>query len=375
MPNDRRAALGILACALTALVYQSALDLPFVFDDRTTVLLNPLLVDPWDLRAVLLGGFPRTVVNLTYATDRGFWGFSSFGFHVTNFVLHIVVVGLFYGWCTRALADAGRSRAVEWPAFFAAATVGLHPVMGATAVYVSARSEILCTAAFLMALMFARRAIVTSGTGPAVLAVGFGAVAASSSPAAAALPIVMLAYDRWVIRSKGWERRLWRVYLPVIAAVALAGAWRLHSALPLVRVPSRSFLENLMMESIVTWRYAGLLVVPAGQAIVHDVRWIASPADPLALLALMAIMAAVAGAVSLRRKAPLAAVAVIWFFAALAPTSSLIPLRDLMAEPRVYVAGAGLILAVFGVLALSWRSDAWHGLPPRRRWRSSLPPP
>ena len=102
---NQRAALGVLACALTALVYQSALDLPFVFDDRHTVLLNPLLVDPWDLRAVLLGGLPRAAANLSYAVDRAFWGFSSYGFHVTNFVLHIIVVGLFYGWCTRALTD------------------------------------------------------------------------------------------------------------------------------------------------------------------------------------------------------------------------------------------------------------------------------
>jgi hypothetical protein len=223
--------------------------------------------------------------------------------------------------------------------------------MGATAVYISARSEILCAAAILLALIFARRAVVTSGTAPAALTVGFGAVAAVSSPASAALPFVMLAYDRWVIRSKGWERRLWRLHLPVIAVVALASGWRLHAALTIVRVPAQSFVENLLTESIVIWRYAALLVVPVGQAIVHDVRRVVSPADPLALLALVAIVAAVAGAVRLRRKAPLAAVALIWFFAAVAPTSSLIPLRDPMAETRLYVAAAGLIFAVLAGLA------------------------
>jgi hypothetical protein len=161
----------------------------------------------------------------------------------------------------------------------------------------------------------------------------------------------MLAYDGWVLRTARLQRRVWRVYVPLLAAVGAAGAWHVHSTLQVDRAPSRNFLENLMTESVVIWRYVGLLLVPAGQSVVHDVRWITSPADPWALLALTAIAAAVAGAVRFRRTAPLAAVGLIWFFTALAPSSSVIPLRDAMAEHRLYVAGAGLIFAVAAVLA------------------------
>ena len=101
-----RTALGVLACAWPAVLYRPTLDNPFVFDDRTTVLLNPRLLDPWDLRAVLFDASPRLAVNLSYALDRGFWGFSSFGFHVTNFVLHLIVVGFLIS----GLSGAGRSR-------------------------------------------------------------------------------------------------------------------------------------------------------------------------------------------------------------------------------------------------------------------------
>ena len=119
LPFDikQRAALGILACALTALVYQTAFDLPFVFEDRTTVLLNPSLVQPWDFAAIVGRDLPSVAVMLTYAFDRAFWGFSSFGFHLSNFVLHVIVVGLFYGTCTRALTDGARPGS-DWAAFF-----------------------------------------------------------------------------------------------------------------------------------------------------------------------------------------------------------------------------------------------------------------
>jgi hypothetical protein len=354
---EKRAALGILACALTALVDLTALDLPFVFDDRTTILLNPSLVDLRDVRALLLHDPPRAVANLSYAVDRAFWGFSSFGFHVTNFVLHVLVVALFYGWCTRALADGvrpgsdrGQNPGVEWPAFFAAAAFGLHPLMGATAAYVSARAELLCALGTLTALMFARRAIVRSRVSAGVLATVFGALALGSSGAAAGLPLITLAYDAWVLRDPGWRRRLWRVYVPAMAAVGLMATWDLPAVLSADRVPPRGLLNNLLTEAIVTWRYLALLIVPAGQAIVHQVHWATSAADPLALLALAGLAAATVVAVRARHAAPVAAFGVIWFLASVVPTS-MAPLRDAMAEPRAYVAGAGLLLASASLLA------------------------
>ncbi len=220
-----RTALGLLACVLPALVYYWSVDNPFVFDDRVTVLLNPSLVDPFDLRGVLLHNPARPVVNVSYALDRAFWGFSSFGFHLTNVILHIIVVALFYGWCTRALSDARGDRAtrgpapVEWPAFFAAATFGLHPLMGAATAYVSARSELLAALGVLAALTCARRAIVASNTMAGVMAGAFGLLAVESSASAAALPLLVIAYDAWVLRAPGWRQRATRVHLPAMVAV------------------------------------------------------------------------------------------------------------------------------------------------------------
>src|SRR5260221_5126001 len=356
-----RAALGIVACALAALVDQRAGDFPFVFDDRTRVLLNPSLVDRWDLRAPLLHDLPGTALRLPYAAARAPRGFRSFGSHPTNVALHVIVVALFYGWCTRALADGVRPgsdpgltpgvQGSDWPAFFAAATFGVHPVMGATAAYVSARSELLGAAGVLAALIYARRAIIRSSVAAGAAAIAFGVLALGSSSAAAGLPVLVLAYDAWVLRDPAWTRRLWRVYVPALMAVGLAVAWDPRIVLPAARVPPRGLVANLLTEGIVIWRYVGLLLVPAGQALVHQVRWVTSPTDPLGLLALGGLAAAVTAAVRARRAAPVAAFGVCWFVMALAPTSTVVPLGDAMAEPRAYVAGAGLCLAAASLVA------------------------
>ena len=352
-----RAALGVLACVLTALLYQRTLDHPFVFDDRAAVLLNPSLIDAWSFRAALLLNPARSAVNLSFALDRAFWGFSSFGYHITNGILHVAVVGLFFACCTRALADAGprdqgtRDQGTDWPAFFAATVFGVHPLMSSTVLYVSARSDLLCAVGFLLALLFARRAIVSSSAAAGLLAALCGLVALASGPAAAALPLVVLAYDAWILRDRGWPRRATRIYLPAMAAIVIAGAWQARAVLSADRTPPRGLLANLLTESIVIWRYVRLLVAPYGQSMIHDVHWTRSPVDPLGVCAVALLGISIVSAVRIRRTRPLVAFGVVWFAAALAPTSTILPLRDAMSEHRAYVAAAGLLLAAASVLA------------------------
>jgi protein O-mannosyl-transferase len=331
-----------------------------VFDDRDTVLLNRSLIAPWDWRAVLVHNIARPVVTLSYAFDRAVWGFTSFGYHITNVVLHITAVGLFYGWCTRALGDlsqregkrvSGRDLTPEWPAFFAAAVFALHPVMSSAVVYISARSELLCAAGVFTAMTFARRAVVRRSRTAGILAALFGALALASSSSAAALPLLALAYDAWVLRLPGWRVRAARWYAPATLAVFIAVSWHLTGIMA-APVPPRGFFDNLLTQGIVIWRYAALLVVPYPQAIVHDVRWVTSPFDAAglaALTALVALAAALAAAIRVRHTHPLVAFGLVWFVAVLAPTA-IVPVRDPMVEHRLYLAGSALFLAGASVL-------------------------
>jgi hypothetical protein len=342
----------VLACTLTAIVYQRTLDHPFVFDDRLTVLLNPALVDRWNIRGALLLNLARPVVNLSYMFDRGFWGFSSFGYHITNRLLHVLVVGL----AVRLGSDWGKSGARHrsdptWAAFFAITAFALHPLMSSTVLYVSARSDLLCAALFLLTLTFTRRAILSSSAPAGVMAVVSGLLALASGPAAAALPIVVLMYDAWVLADGGWKQRMTQIYVPAAGVVALAAAWQLPAVLDAIRVPPRGLLMNLLTEGLVIWRYVVLLVAPVGQSIVHEVHWVESPLDVSALLALVCLGVSVAAAIRIRRDQPTIAFGVVWFAVTLLPTSSVFPLRDGMAEHRAYLPALGLFLAAGSALA------------------------
>lgn len=355
-PGILRALFGVAAVGLALAAYLNSLDNPFVYDDTDTILLNRSLTDLSNVRFILVYSLFRPVVNISYAIDRALWGFTSFGFHVTNVALHAVAVGLFFGCCTRAFADARRATSTEtiaesdWPAFIASALFAVHPMLTEGAGYVSGRSEVLCAVGFLGALILARRAIQTGSMRSSAGALAASAFALGSKETAGALPVVLLAYDAWILSpaqpavAEGFRRRIWRLYVPVFAVLAVAAAVRLRTLVSAEALIGRGPIDNLLTQAIVIWRYVALLVLPVGQTIMHEVHFVTSLADPLALAALGALVALVVIAYRMRAESPLVAFGIVWFLAVLAPSSSIIPLREGMAEHRVYLASGGFFI-------------------------------
>jgi hypothetical protein len=199
-----RATLGAAACALTALVYLPFADSPFVLDDRDGILLNPALADAFDWRGMLALDPWRPLVGLSLGLDRITWGISALGFHATNGILHVLVVALLFGLVTRLFAD-------DWAAFLSAAAFGINPLTARSAAYVSARADLLFTAAALLAITFARRAVSRRSRSAAAL-----------SAIAAALALMAVPWGSAVHGPL-------RVYVPA-AALAIAAAWGWHAA-------------------------------------------------------------------------------------------------------------------------------------------------
>ncbi len=83
----------------------------------------------------------------------------------------------------------------------------------------------------------------------------------------------------------------------------------------------------------------------------HSYHAVTSVSDPLALAAVAGLGALVAAAWALRRVEPLVLFGVIWFLLVIAPSSSIVALREGMAEHRAYLASAGLFAALSAGIA------------------------
>ena len=358
--------LPLAAAVLAGAAYFNALDNPFVYDDHDTVIGNRSLVDLSNLHFILVYTPFRPLVNASYAFDRWLSDYRPLGYHLTNVVLHMVVVVLLYGWLRRVIKDSSAEVEPSGPAFVGAACFAVHPLQTEAVGYVSGRSEVMCAVFFISALLLSRRAILSGSWISAAFGAACGLLALGSKETALAWPVVFLAYD-WLLRPGADDvrtRRLWQVCVPVLVVVGLAGGYRL-SMLKMSYAGLSSAILNAETQAIVIWRYVKLLVWPFGQSIMHSVYRVTSVIDPLAAIAAIGIALVIALAVRIRRSHPVVAFGIVWFFAVLAPSSSFVPLREGMAEHRVYLASAGFFTAVAGILQV-WR-ERWpvRSLAPR----------
>jgi tetratricopeptide (TPR) repeat protein len=350
------------AVLLAGLVYLNALDNPFVYDDRRLIVENRALRPPINLHGLVLHDVSRPVVNLSYALDRVIWGPAPFGFHLTNVVLHMINVGLLFGLARR---ETGRLLA----AFLAAAIFAVHPMMTQAVGYVSGRAEVISATFFLLAFGAARRWM---RGGPARwLAATFGLwlLALGSKETAVVFPLVLLAYDRFVLTPRPGavslpDRRSRLVWLhaPLIGVAGVAVAVRLAVFTMLEHPGAIDINWSLgLVELDVARRYLALLFAPREQAIFHELAPITGLLDPRVLLSLAVLGVLAAIAWWTRRVEGIITVGIALFFLALLPSAALVILDrgEPMAEQRVYLAGAGLFLAFGAALA---RLESW------RRW-------
>jgi tetratricopeptide (TPR) repeat protein len=340
---------------LGGLVYLNSLHNPFVYDDWQTVVDNPSITHLFDIRRIVLYRATRPIVNFSYALDRSIWGSQVAGFHVTNVILHVVNIVLFYALARRLAEDrqrrnpvrAGEPRVV---AMAAALLFAVHPLMTEAVGYVSGRSELLCGMFFLAAFLSARRWMIGGRQIDWLLTVVLWMAALASKEIAAVFPFVAAAYGRLVLGGSAADRRrrVLRLHLPLVTLAIVAAVVRL-GVFVLVEHPANAIVhwKYALVELEVTWRYVLLFMMPGSQAIFHEVAPIRSLLEPRAWFALLTIAVIAASAWRVRNVVSLVSFGICWFLLLLIPSAVLVmlDLGEPMVEHRVYVASCGLFLA------------------------------
>jgi len=361
MLGRRQAAwwLAGVAVALVFVAHRDVLRNPFVFDDFHEVVENVSIENLRSPLGIVRQNLSRPIVNLSYAVDYWMWdGRDERGFHLTNLLLHALNVLLLFGLVREIVRARGSTSAVaNVTAFTAAALFAVHPLMTEAVGLVASRSELLVGTFLLSSLHCFHRAFESRRTiwlaGGLVLFL----TALGTKETAAMLPFLLLAYDVCLRRhSKDDTRaRIWRVHVPLVTLIVLAGAVRVWLFLGVEhpqaeRAPWHSVLTSMHAAA----RYIRLLVLPIGQSLIPLVYPFQSPFETRFLVAAGVLAAAGAIVVFSWRREPLVAFGILWFFLLLVPSSALILLSEYggaMAEHRAYLPGCGVFMAVGAVVA------------------------
>ena len=350
------ALLGIAAVLIAYELYAPALHGPFLFDDLylpyTRSESERMPLRDWT-------GNVRPALMFTFWLNYRFAGLETYSYHVTNVILHALAAALVFLILKRLLrlsgqAEESRDRML---ALAGAAVFLVHPIQTEAVAYIASRSDILSTLAAYGALcvfLYRRGEALTAPGAAAVLALA-GIAPLSKEQGVAIVPVFLLADYFW---HPGFTlqgiRRNWKLYLPMVAG----GLALTPHMLFVIRYAGEAgfgmkdlqWHEYGLSQFRVIWRYLRLLVFPLGLNLDPTLPVSRSIWDHGAWAGAAGIAALVAAAWWFRRRFPLAVFGLLTFFVLIAPTSSVMPIRDLAAERRLYFPMLGFLAVVCGLL-------------------------
>jgi protein O-mannosyl-transferase len=347
--------LFTMTLVVTLLAYGPVLHGSFIFDDFHLPFADPHAAE---MPARFWIGGVRPVLMLTYWANFLASGTDTVSYHVLNVILHVITGLLVFGIleCLLSVSGTLEARRARFFALTGAAIFVFHPLQTESVAYIAGRSEVVSGLLFFAAWLVFLCAFAdetTIVTSLKILLLSGAAVLAKES--AISLPAVMLLTDVfWADRplSAQLRRRRW-LYIPFLIGGIGAAVSILQRVVGASGTGSSSGISRgqyLLTECRAILIYLRLFFFPFGQNGDWRLPIFKSLTDNGAWFYAAAFIVLLAAIALLIPRARLAAFGLLIFLITLAPTSSLVPVADALAERRMYIPIAGLILAVIGIL-------------------------
>jgi hypothetical protein len=351
------------ACLLVAAAYANHFSNDFHFDDDHTIQTNAFIRDVRNIPrffvdASTFSSLPshqsyRPLLTATLAVDYAIGGgLNPRAFHATSFGLFAIQWLLMYALFLRVMNTADADPRNRWVALLAATGYAVHPANAETVNYIIARSEILSTLGVLAAFVLFARGGSWRRYGLYLVPAAAAILAKEQAVMFAPLLFVYVAVverQRSIAEALSPKdfvstlRETWPAFA-VCGALAVLGRRMAPTFVP----GGASRWHYLLAQPFVVVHYIETFFFPIGLSADSDWQPIANALDPRVAVGTIAIVCCAAAAVyaSRRRETRPIAFGLLWFLVALLPTSSLIPLAEVLNDHRTYFPYVGLALAV-----------------------------
>lgn len=336
MRSSRQLVFLLVIAIVCFAIYSTGLNGAFIYDDIPHIVNNSGIHQVGDFGAALDSGFQETRPVFLASIAVNYWvsGANPLTYHVVNLLLHILCCCLFY-YLIRAIENDCKLE-LPWFPEVSVLIFAVHPLATETVTYINSRSGLLVAALGMGGMLLFL-------SGRKVAAIVCFLLAMGSKESAVVLPVLTLTY-LYLFRP---EARL-RDTLGLFAAMLVVPLLFFLVDNPhegTIGSDTLPILEHWMTQSRVVVYLLFLVSYPLQQNIDYDFSVSTEPG--LQVIGSAVVLVAVAiGLWRLRRRAPIITYGGFWFFIALAPTNSLVPFKDFIAERHLYLSLAGFAMLV-----------------------------
>jgi tetratricopeptide (TPR) repeat protein len=358
----------IILAVITFAVFANSLSNEFVFDDESVVQGDPTITTLSNIPKFftgelgfhkVIGAYYRPVVSSSYAIDYALWEYKPFGYHLTNVIIHVINVLLFYT-LLMLMFEKSVSKYKDYIILIAALVFALHPIHTEVVAWVSGRTDGLACTFFFAAFIYYLKYSGEQSNKNLAFTLIFYSLSLLAKEMAITLPAVIILYDLIVNRNdfKDIFRKRLFVYgsLIVISVLfVLLRAWALSQVIP--RQTYFYFYGRDAATAVFTMLqtlplYFRLSIIPYGM-LYHYSGYIPdahSIAEPGVLFALLFILVTIGAAVYFIKKAPYISFALLVFYITLLPVMNIIPTMNFMADRFLYIPSIFFSIIIAAVL-------------------------
>jgi len=355
--------LGMIALLAVA-VYANSFNGEFQFDDHEYIVKNAAIANIGDVQAIysILPQPVRVIPFYTFALNYHFHELNVFGYHLTNLIIHIFNAWLVFMliqllFLTPRFTDHPLSLQARQIAFWSALFFTAHPIQTEAVSYITQRFTLIATFFYLLSVcLYLKGRMIEDKRRIGFLAGAFtvGLLGMLSKQIVLTLPLMICLLEFSCFRSVS-ELKQKKVYLSILLILLTALIipsfyhfnWSIITRATISASHDGDVLKwhsYLLTQSRVIWVYLKLFVLPIGQNLDYDFAASKQLVEPKTFMAVLALFYVFVWAVYRYRRYPLEILCVLWFFLCLLVESSIIPIRHVIFEHRLYLPSVGAFL-------------------------------
>ncbi|KWT79579.1 tetratricopeptide repeat protein [Candidatus Magnetominusculus xianensis] len=388
-----------IIAAVCIIAYSNSFKAPFMFDDYTNIIEKSVVRDIGQYKDNFLLVTPSTnrrfIAILTFALNYKLHGMNVMGYHIFNLVVHVFSALLVYQLVRlifRTPAGSNPALGHGVMALFTALLFAVHPVQTSAVTYIVQRYTSLATLFCLVSLTAyaGSRLTPSSALRYTLYAVSIFSVilAMRTKEIAFTLPVIAVMFEFMFFEGKIKRRILYLIPLiltmsiipiSILAANSPAAPSAINTAPDVINTVVNNSLtsgiasssaavtdiprtEYLFTQFRVIVTYLRLLFIPVGLNLDYDYPVLRSFFNPEVVLSFLVLALLFASAVYMlyrfnqagapyRFLSRLYSFGILWFFIALSVESSVMPIKDVINEYRLYYPSAGFFIAVMSATA------------------------